>query len=352
MHKYIPIIRSRITLEVLLGFTHSRNLSTAFSPLVEIGHKSKETDNIEVSQLIRDFGTVFVDYPYFRANAIKGDWRIDLETNIIDRLKEISYYKDFEGNLMEYYNYKPVPVISGKTKTLESAEAALHYSKIYEKALSEGFKKAAFRIPFKHQDPFNFKAVERLAGLGDNFFLIDSLNAQVEPDKIERYDDALLNVAGHIKNANSNVEIIVLNSKFRVKQPDGEWLERLHWPTLKDRLDAYGFGDYITEFREGGGRPSTQYSIYYYDYSERITLPFRDPESIENVFEKMESNDQVMNLIQNHSSYCEYCQKLRGMIKNKKEDEDFKRRKGELGRIHQFNSISVNELNYEQPHSY
>ena len=350
MQHYLPILKREISNDALVAFAKVRNVKEVFLPLLEVGHVNSTIDNKFVNKLFEVFDNIFIDYPYVRGQKEKG-WNTDLKKDIVDYLKEISSYTDLDLKNRDFYEFKAIPVISEEEHFQDEDELIKHFQKVYQKTKEAGFKRAAFRVSFHHLEYVPTKLIEFIKQItNEDFIFIDSKVSQLtEKDSIPGYDMVLTDFVRQIERANSQVNTVILNSKFRKRTDDNEIVEHLHWPLLKDKLDIFGFGDYITELDSSGGGKSSGFNLSFYEFDTRLIRKFHSDNSQSDLFDKIALNEHVMSLIDQHKGYCKYCKKLKDSIDRREFDKEFLIDKGELERIHHLNSISVNEFNSPVP---
>lgn len=347
---YVPILKREISNDTLVAFGKVRNVKNNFFPLLEVGRKKSTEDNKFVNGLLEVFDHIFVDYAYTRGQKEKG-WNTELGKDIIDYLEILSDYVDLDLKSQEFYGFRVVPIISEKEHFQDENQLAKHFETTYQKAKNAGFKSIGVRISFHHLDyvPSGIlRFVEKLEK--EDFLLIDSKVYQLtEKDSVTNYDTILSSFITQIKAINPNVNVVLLNCKFKIRANGREIIEQLHWPTLKERFDIYGYGDYITELDSSGGGPSKGFNLSFYEYDTRLIRKFHSDTSESDLFFRISENKHIMGLIEQHKGYCKYCQKLKDNIDRRGFDREFLEEKGSLERVHHFNSISVNEFNSPHP---
>ena len=347
---YIPILKREISNDTLVAFGKVRDVKNAFLPLLEVGRKKSTEDNKYVNELLGVFDQIFVDYAYVRGQKENG-WYTEPGNDIIDYLKVLSDYVDLDLKSQDFYGYRVIPIVSEKEHFQDENQLAKHFETTYQKAKNAGFKGIGVRISFHHLDyvPSGILSfVEKLEK--EDFLLIDSKVYQLtEKDSVTNYDTILSSFITQIKATNPDVNVVLLNCKFKIKTNEGELLEQLHWPTLKERFDIYGYGDYITELDSSGGGHSTGFNLNFYEYDTRLIRKFHSDTSESDLFDRISENKHIMGLIEQHKGYCKYCRKLKDNIEKRGFDREFLEEKRSLERVHHFNSISVNEFNSPHP---
>lgn len=347
---YIPILKREISNDTVVAFGKVRNVKDTFFPLLEVGRSKSTDDNKFIKQLLEVFDHVYVDYAYVRGQTEKG-WNVELGKDVIDYLEILSDYVDLDLKSQDFYGYRVVPIISEKKHLQDEKELLIHYEETYKKAKKAGFKSVGMRISFHHIDYVPSEVLKFAKNLEkQDFLLIDSKVRQLtEKDSVTNYDTVLSSFIQQLKVINSEVNIVLLNCKFKIKTNGGELLNQLHWPTLKDKFDIYGYGDYITEFDSSGGGHSTGFNLNFYEYDTRLIRKFHSDKDESDLFDKISEDIHVMSLIDQHKGYCKYCRKLKDSIDKRGFDREFQFEKGSLERVHHLNSISVNEFNSPHP---
>lgn len=351
MYKYIPVIKSNISKRVLVDFCKNRGLSSSFVPLLEVGHTKSDTDGTGISELLENFEKVFVDYVYFRYQKDKNTWDIDYKQDVVGYIKNFSKQLNLEGEQARMFKKKPIPVISETFQ--EDTDTFGKFNNVYVKGKGEGFSEMAIRISFDENLAIDASILPFISKMRDkDYVIIDSRRSSlIGEGRVTEYDSALTDVINKIRTTNETVNLVLLNSRFKVRTDNGEEADHLHWPLLADKFKLFGYGDYLTETESGVGRYSSDFSINYYDYEARLFLKFQSSNGEKEVLEKIKKNERVVKQISNHQSYCRYCRKIKDALDRGEGDDEFKKRRGELVREHQLNSISVNEMNSPHPSS-